>query len=114
MQCSATSRWRLFVGLVVVPCLLAMTGCGGRTPARGPTGSVSGKVTLNGKPVPEGCAVVFMNQEKTVPASGVTRADGAYTVSNALAGANKITVTPPAKASSADTSNPEAYKAMMM
>jgi hypothetical protein len=92
-----------------------MAGCGDKKPVRGPTGTVSGKVTLNGKPAPAGCTVVFMQQEKTVPASGVVGADGAYSVSNALVGASKISVSPPAKASAAaDPSNPEAYKAVMM
>jgi hypothetical protein len=73
-------------------------------------------VTLNGKAVPAGCTVVFIHQEKTIPASGATGADGAYSVSNAIVGANKISISPPAKAGAApaSASNPEAYKAMMM
>jgi len=55
-----------------------------------------------------------------VPASGVTGADGSYTLSSSgknvvLAGPHKVSVSPPAKAATTpDPSNPEAYKAMMM
>jgi hypothetical protein len=56
-----------------------------------------------------------MNQEKSIPASGTTGADGSYSLSNVLAGVNKVFISPPSKidTAAANPSNPEAYKAFM-
>ena len=76
-----------------------LTGCG-NAGLSGPTGTVSGKVTYNGEPVPAGCSVTFMHQETSTPASGITSADGSYSLtmrgeSEALAGDYKVSVSPP-------------------
>ncbi len=97
---------------------LPRAGAGGAEPSGVMiTATADHRIELNGKPVPAGCTVVFIHQEKTVPASGAVGADGSYSASQVLAGANKVSISPPAKASAAaaaDPSNPEAYKAMMM
>jgi hypothetical protein len=55
--------------------LLVFSGCGGGY--SGPTGTVSGTVTLDGQPVPQGCAVSFLSVEG-YGATGEVGADGSY------------------------------------
>jgi hypothetical protein len=64
-----------WLGLVAVGLLVA-SGCqsGGRS---GPTGTVKGKVTLAGKPVPTGTMVSFVSDTAGAAAAKVG-ADGAY------------------------------------
>ena len=73
-----SSLWGLCAVLVVVG-LIPWTGCssGGYS---GPTGEVSGTVTLNGAPVPQGCTVAFIS-DKGFTASGQVGADGKYELS---------------------------------
>jgi len=120
MRCFTTSTCRSLVLLALGLLLLPLTGCQGESSSfKGPKGTVTGKVTYNGNPVPMGCTVVFMHQEKAVPATGSISADGGYTLQMAgrqevLAGTYKVSVSPPAKdAVAADPSNPDAYKAFM-
>ena len=80
MRCLKTSFLQRLVVLALGPCLFMVSGCGDSKPASGPTGSVSGKVTLNGKPLPAGCSVAFTHQEKSIPARGTIGADGAYSI----------------------------------
>lgn len=116
MRCLTNSIRRWLVVLALGPCLSAVVGCGDSKPTRGPTGAVSGKVTLNGKPLPAGCTIVFTHQEKSVPATAPIGSDGSYSLSSVVAGAQKVSFNAPAKAAAAapDPSNPEAYKAFMM
>jgi hypothetical protein len=79
-----SSRLRLLTVSAVT--LLFLVGCGG-------TGSVSGKVTLNGKPLPGG--IVFAHHGKkgqVAPASGLINPDGSYFVANILTGQTTLTV----------------------
>lgn len=68
------------VGLTTLALSLALatSGCGSSNVPEGPTGTVMGKVTLNGEPGPAGCSVVFLHVEKGLPASGKIGADGTY------------------------------------
>jgi hypothetical protein len=66
------SLW--FRALILAPAMLAAAGCLGRSQ---PTGTVSGKVTHNGKTVPAGCLVTFVS-EKGVAALGTVDASGRY------------------------------------
>jgi hypothetical protein len=63
--------------------LLTLVGCGG-------TGTVSGKVTLNGKPVPGG-AVTIHDSEGQSRNGGINK-DGTYSVSNLAPGPAKVSV----------------------
>jgi hypothetical protein len=54
--------------------LLSQTGC---SKPKIPTGEVTGKITINGKPVP-GLFISFVPQEKIRPAMGKTDAAGNY------------------------------------
>jgi hypothetical protein len=68
--------------VVFLPLLLLATSCGGR-------GDVSGKVTLDGKPLPAG-TIVFQNGKK--PAVSADIKDGGYTATGVPAGDVKVAV----------------------
>ena len=53
-------------------------GCGGDP--YGPTGKVTGKLTMNGKMLPAGHAVSFMQMEKGFLAFGMTDAEGKFEI----------------------------------
>ena len=74
-------------GLVVIASLL---GCGGG--ASGPTGTVNGKLTLNGQPAPTGTVVSFSSQESA--RTGQVSSDGTFTVMQIPVGEYKVSVTP--------------------
>jgi len=121
MRCFTISAWRCVTVFAFGLSLLVLAGCQADTsPFKGPKGTVKGKVTYKGNPLPAGCAVVFMHETKSLPATGSIGADGTYSLMmggkpEVLAGAYKVSLTPPASvASGADPSNPEAYKAFMM
>jgi hypothetical protein len=57
--------------------LLTCLGCGKSVPS----GTVTGKVMLEGKPVPEGCTVTFLSDKYT--AVGQVGAGGSYTLLDA-------------------------------
>lgn len=60
--------------LLVALAVFATAGCLGR---KQPTGTVSGKVTYKGKPVPSGCLVTFVSDQGVV-ALGTVDASGRY------------------------------------
>lgn len=66
-----------WITLTCVSLLLA--GCGGSGGDSTPTGTVTGKVSLNGKPL-EGGMIVFVAQGKSSNASGTVLKDGTYTL----------------------------------
>lgn len=86
-------------GLILT--VMCLTGCGGGSNLpKGETGTVTGKVTFNGKPVPEGTSIVFLHKDKGITASSPIAADGSYALrmrrENAiLAGNYQIGITPP-------------------
>jgi hypothetical protein len=74
--------------------LASVPGCGKSIPS----GTVTGKVTLDGKPVPEGCGVMFIADKFT--ATGQVGAGGSYTLFSAgkpsvPAATYKVAITPP-------------------
>jgi hypothetical protein len=75
---TGAARWVIGVGV-----MLAVVGCGG-------TGTVSGKVTLNGKPLPGG--VVYVHDSEGQSRSGGITKEGTYAVSNIAPGTAKINV----------------------
>lgn len=68
-------------GLSVVG-LLLLAGCGGGDDGafKGPFGQVTGKVTFEGKPIPEGSQVVFQAVTAGYLATGTVNASGEYTL----------------------------------
>lgn len=83
-----------------VLCLLM--GCGRQATfdISGPTGTVSGKATLNGQPVSSGCTVSFRHTKSAHTAYGQVSADGEYNLQLAESlklpvGVYLVAVTPP-------------------
>ena len=74
---------RVFMsGLVLA--IMSLVGCGGgSTLPEGDTGTVTGKVTFNGKPVPEGASIVFLHKDRGITASSAIAADGIICASHA-------------------------------
>ncbi|MBC7818043.1 MAG: hypothetical protein IAG10_14230 [Planctomycetaceae bacterium] len=103
-------------GLSIVLMLL-VSGCGGGEGEvfKGPFGEVTGKVTFEGKPIPEGSQVVFQSTEKGYMAIGAVNASGEYALQydgkpNVPGLTYQVTILPPAKtaASAAGTLDPAA------
>jgi hypothetical protein len=100
------SRFRFAWFLVSGIALLLMSGCGGGY--SGPTGTVSGSVTLNGQPVPSGSIVSFIADDGFV-ATGIVDAAGAYKLEVAGQGPKvpaatyKVMVAAPASGGISDT-----------
>ena len=71
----------VWIATVVLGFAITVTGGCSKGGYSGPTGTVTGKVTLDGKPVPAGCLVTFVS-EAGFTASGKVGADGSYTLLN--------------------------------
>jgi len=109
---------KCLIVLTVCACL-AFSGCSKKEVLA--TGSVKGKVTLDGKPLPAGCKITFTHQEKSFPATGDIGGDGSYTLAfngkpAIPVGTYDVTIVPPKDEAApvAGPSDPEAYKSMMM
>lgn len=99
------------LGLAVVAVSLLTTGCGGGGgPGRPDLTPVSGTVLYNGKPI-AGATVTFWHEKAPRPASGITDAEGKYSLmmfepgDGAMDGENTITVSK-AGAKAATTMSP--------
>lgn len=88
--------------IVLLTCTATLwtCGCGGGAglPSGG-KGTVTGKVTYNGQPVPQGCIVSFIGPNG-ITGSGITDGSGSYRISmrdgrNVLVGGYRISVSPP-------------------
>lgn len=86
----------LTIACLIAGAVLCLTpGCGPRRPATVP---VTGRITLDGKPV-AGAAVMFEPEGGGVPARGSTGPDGTYTLTTferddgAIAGRHRVGVT---------------------
>jgi hypothetical protein len=80
-----TSFWRLGIGLLVLPLGLMAAGCGSSQ------GTVSGKVTFQGKVVPGGTVSIIPAKGGGL-VSGNIQEDGSYTISKVPVGPAKVTV----------------------
>jgi hypothetical protein len=96
----AMTRFHFFSAIAVfgVCALAALTGCGGNT--YGPTGKITGRLTLEGRPMASGHAVSFMQMEKGFLAFGITDADGDFVVNSwnngdMPTGKYKVMIAPP-------------------
>ncbi|MEQ1830078.1 MAG: hypothetical protein ABL921_29220 [Pirellula sp.] len=70
----------VFLRLVVLLFAFTLLGCGGDP--YGPTGKITGKLTMDGKPLPAGHAVSFMQMSTGFLAFGMTDAKGDFVVSS--------------------------------
>jgi len=64
--------------------LLGLTGCGSKP------GTIAGKVTFQGKPVPSGSVILFCADQQIV--RGIIGPDGSYSIANVPRGLAQITV----------------------
>lgn len=94
-----------------------LVGCGPKATFEitGPTGTVKGKATLDGQPVPAGCTVTFRHTKSEHAAYGQVSAGGDYTLQIAESlrlpvGVYLVAVTPPVQPK---LSPEEAMKAAM-
>jgi len=99
--CSSPRRLLGSLVLLAVAGLLLESGCQPKGYS-GPTGTVSGKVTVGEKPAPDGCVVTFIGETGGHVASGKTGAGGAYQLAcggkpEVPAVKYKVSVTPPAQ-----------------
>ena len=96
-----------------------LTGCGGRELPEGTFGQVKGRLTLDGKPVPDGTTLVLLHKNKGYTATGAVLDDGYYTASfrgglDLLTGVYAVSVTAPVEQeTTANPNSPEAYAKMM-
>lgn len=101
-QNSGRVSWKAMLALAAAFVLAATAGCaGGVGLPEGDTGTVSGRMTYGDKAVPAGSQVVFVNDKYGIVATGTVSAGGAYSLQmrggpDILAGAYKISVSPPA------------------
>ncbi len=94
---NSTSRWTLTCILLS----LTLTGCGSNSNLpKGETGTVKGKISYQGKPVPEGCRVTFMGGTTGLVATGVTDSSGEFLLYmrnglDVLCGTYRVSILPP-------------------
>ena len=111
----------VFALSIALPILIGCTGFHFRNRSGSPFRSRARSPTTASLP-PAGCIITFINSERNFPATAQIAADGTYTLlfngkPEVPVGKYKVSVTAPVAAAaqpSADPSNPEAYKAMMM
>jgi len=91
---------RYIIGCCAVVCLV-ISGCTSEPGLpEGATGTVSGKVTLDGKPLPDGMTVIFTPSKGGLPAIGKLGSDGSFSLkmkdgSDILVGEYGISVSAP-------------------
>lgn len=114
---------KCLIAVILVAGLLVPSGCGGSKSGMEQLakGSVKGKVTLDGSPLPAGCKASFIHRDKSFPATAEIGSDGSYTLlfngKPAIPiGTWEVAILPPKEDADTapDPSDPEAYKAVMM
>lgn len=95
-------------------------GCGGdEAKFEGPTGTVTGQLTLNKKAVGEGFIIIFTEEgERGFMGTATTDSDGNYTIKTKAAdempvGSYKVSITPPQPESSVTPGDNSDYKNQM-
>jgi len=103
---------------LVLAVAVVLLGCSSSPLPPGPKGTVQGKVTYKGKPVPAGSTIMFVHGATSLAATAQIGADGSYTAMMAggdqlPAGKYSISVSPPASGEISEQTDMEAYKRMM-
>jgi hypothetical protein len=120
MRFSVVRFGEYLVVSTLIACLLALPGCKKSEGLGAVTmGSVKGKVTLDNQAPPAGCKITFTHKEKMWPATADIGADGSYTLMfngkpEIPTGTYQVHIVAASTGPTADPSNPEAYKAMMI
>jgi hypothetical protein len=94
-MCKAAFASSFGLALLVVA---AVVGCGGD--AKGPTGTISGSLLLNGKPAPAKTQVFFLSNTGDATSAEVA-GDGTFTIMGVTVGSYQVSVKPPAATSEA-------------
>lgn len=68
-----------FLPLLLLCGILFVPGCS-KEHDYGPTGTIDGRLTMDGNPLPEGTKVMFMMQREGYLAYGLTDAEGNFTI----------------------------------
>ena len=90
-----------WISVMMLSAAVALAGCGTGDGYAGPAGTVSGKVTFKGMPVPAGCGVTFWGTNKAgYIAVGSVTAGGSYSLrvsgsEKVPTGSYQVTVSPP-------------------
>ena len=107
---------RLFEARILIVVLLILApGCGGGgggNAYKGPTGLVTGKMIIDGKPLAEGCQIVFQATEGGYIAVGTIKSEGKYTLTcdgsfNVPAVKYRVQLAPPSKVEPLTSSKPQ-------
>ncbi len=88
------STTKILSALVVVGLFTLASGCGPEEFDKGPTGSISGKITHNGKALPKGTSIQFTTEDGKNDAA-VIGEDGAFSKDDIPVGKYKVYFTPP-------------------
>ena len=82
MTCFRVVGRRLPVAaLAVAVAVLVVSGCGGAgDDFKGERGTVTGKVTYKGKPIPKGSSVLFQSETGSFSAGGITNENGEFSL----------------------------------
>lgn len=75
---------------VALMCFVSAAGCGGGGGYSGPTGSLSGKVTIDGAVPPDGTVMVLLHKETGFGASAKIKSDGSYGLVNVRSGEYRV------------------------
>ncbi|QEG20222.1 hypothetical protein [Mariniblastus fucicola] len=73
--------------LAILGTLLVMAGCGGKD--FGPTGSISGTLSMDEQPLPEGTKLIFMHPSEGHAGFGFTDASGQFSIEWRRGGKNR-------------------------
>jgi hypothetical protein len=103
MRVSSFAVRALFLAMTVLS-LAFHAGCGGDVPR----GRVSGKVTLNNRPLTAGQVLIIGDNKRS--GSAVIQPDGTYTIPDAPVGPAVVTVLPPVVPARPPIYIPERYK----
>jgi hypothetical protein len=103
MGLSGKSRWLGWIPCLWVVGVLSVVGCGSGG-YHGPTGAVTGRVTLDGQPIPQGSVVSFVS-EAGFTATATVSSNGSYQLQTAgnpeiPVSTYKVSIAPPAQAMS--------------
>jgi hypothetical protein len=86
-----STRFSGTIGLLLAVTMVLANGCTGGTKA--PTGTIKGKLTYKGSPVPNGTVVQFSGGRGG--GNGTVTADGTFTVQGIEVGKYQVSVAPP-------------------
>jgi hypothetical protein len=99
-------------GSLLLALVTVLAGCGGAADGfSGSRGTVNGKATLAGKPLPAGCQVLFMATRGGFTASGTVGPEGMFTLQYLVpaglpVGDYVVQLAPPAPAASGTSADP--------